>query len=175
MKILGQHPESGLTIYANRSPFGPYLQCGDATESNRTPTGCWLPKNLDITDVDLNDAVEYLSFPRILGMHPETNVEIRLCLERGGPCIRGEAIVHGEQRPCVTRIPDGQDVMSVSLDRAIELMDEIGRRGKIDSNGNDEIRCEHDGCDCLATHHVSPATRHFCTLHSQEFEDSKLG
>ncbi len=47
---LGNHPDDGLPVYAIRSPFGPYIQCGNASDANKTPRGCWLPAGLDITD-----------------------------------------------------------------------------------------------------------------------------
>lgn len=128
MSRVGTHPDTGLPIYAIRSPFGPYLQCGDANDTNPTPDGCWLPKNIDVHGVSLDDAVELLKFPRLLGTHPVTGADVQIHLQASGPCIRSEIMIHGTQRHTVTKVESTDDVLTMTLERAIELLDRVGRR-----------------------------------------------
>ena len=128
MISVGIHPELNVTVYVVRSPFGPFVQCGDATEANPTPPGCWLPKNLAVDDITLDVATRLLRFPRILGRHPETDVDVAIHLQHSGACIRSETIIHGKQRHAVTRTEESDNVLTMTLDRAVELLDAIGNR-----------------------------------------------
>ncbi len=128
MISIGTHPKTGLTVYVVRSPFGPYIQCGDATDDNPTPIGCWLPKNVATSDVTLETAVALLKFPRVLGPHPITGVDVCIQLHHSGACLRSETIIHGTQRHTVTRIEPSDNVLTLTLERALELLDQVGKR-----------------------------------------------
>jgi DNA topoisomerase I len=125
---IGRHPDDGLPIYAIRSPFGPYLQFGDATDTTPTPRGCWLPCGWDITDISLETALQLLAFPKNLGPHPVTGVDVVVHLERIGAAIRSETIIGGIQRHCVTKLEPQDDVLTVTLDQAVTLLDRVGNR-----------------------------------------------
>ena len=125
---IGTHPDDGLPIYAIRSPFGPYLQCGEATDTTPTPRGCWLPSGWDITDISLEIALQLLAFPKILGPHPVTGVDVVVHLEKIGAAIRSETIIHGIQRHCVTKLEPQDEVLTVTLDQAVKLLDLAGNR-----------------------------------------------
>ena len=128
MICIGNHPDDGLPIYAIRSPFGPYLQCGDATDENTTPRGCWLPSGWDITDISLENALQLLAFPRNLGPHPVTGVDVVVHLQNFGAAIRSETIINGTQRHCVTKVEPQDEVLTLTLDQAVELLDRVGNR-----------------------------------------------
>jgi DNA topoisomerase I len=81
---LGNHPDDGLPVYAIRSPFGPYLQCGDASDTHPTPRGCWLPSGWDIGDLSLETALQLLAFPKTLGPHPVTGADVVIHLQQIG-------------------------------------------------------------------------------------------
>lgn len=125
---IGSHPDDGLPIYAIRSPFGPYLQCGDATDSIPTPRGCWLPSGWDITDISLEIALQLLAFPKNLGPHPVTGVDVVVHLEKIGAAIRSETIIHGTQRHCVTKMEPQDEVLTITLDQAVKMLDRVGNR-----------------------------------------------
>ena len=127
MICLGLHSENGLPVYVVRSPFGSYIQCGDATEADPKPLGCWLPPGLDPSAVTLETATEILRFPRTLGKHPVTGADVRVHLQQRGALIRSEIIVEGKKRHVVTPIGPDDDVLTMTLDRAIELLEQIGR------------------------------------------------
>jgi len=128
MILLGIHPDNGLPICAIRSPFGPYIQCGDATEANPRPVGSWLPSCLDVTDVSLETAIQLLTFPRVLGRHPITGADVKIQLRQSGAVVRSEVIIDGTQRHAVTRLEPENEVLSFTLDRAVQLLNRVGKR-----------------------------------------------
>ncbi|MFM2383825.1 MAG: hypothetical protein RIQ72_397, partial [Candidatus Parcubacteria bacterium] len=80
-------------------------------------------KEKDPTAVSLDEALHYLSLPRVLGNHPTSGKEIMANKGRFGPYI-----VHdGDFRSLKT-----DDVYTISLERALEILSEekkVGRRG----------------------------------------------
>ena len=65
--------------------------------------------------VTLEDALKYLSLPRILGTHPETGKEITANIGRFGPYIAHD----GDFRSLKT-----DDVYKIELPRALEILKE---------------------------------------------------
>ncbi|MEX1014287.1 MAG: type I DNA topoisomerase [Candidatus Paceibacterota bacterium] len=119
---IGKHPETGENIYVLQGPYGPYVQLGEKTEENKKPRRGSIPKDKDVEDVDIKDALKYLSLPRELGKHPETDKKISASIGRFGPYI-----VHdGDFRSLKE-----DDVYTIKLDRALEILKQPKkRRGK---------------------------------------------
>ncbi|HEU4677181.1 MAG TPA: type I DNA topoisomerase [Candidatus Paceibacterota bacterium] len=89
---LGKHPETGEDIYLLTGRFGPYVQLGKTPEKVRgkktpTPKRSGVPKGKPVSEVTLEDAVQYLRLPRELGAHPETGEPIVSNVGRFGPYI----------------------------------------------------------------------------------------
>jgi DNA topoisomerase I len=120
---LGIHPETGEAIYSLIGSYGPYVQLGAATEENPKPRRASLPKGVTIETVTLDMAVGLLALPRTLGTHPATGNTIQASLGRFGPYV-----VHkkgGEDgKDDYRSLRVGDDVLSVELDRALELFAE---------------------------------------------------
>lgn len=120
---LGLHPDTGEPIYLLIGSYGPYVQLGDATEENPKPKRASLPKGKSLEDVTLEMAVSLLALPRQLGVHPETGNKIQASLGRFGPYV-----VHkkgGEEgKDDYRSLKAGDDVLTVSLERALELFAE---------------------------------------------------
>lgn len=120
---LGLHPDTGEPIYLLIGSYGPYVQLGDATEENPKPKRASLPKGKSLEDVTLEMAVSLLALPRQLGFHPETGNKIQASLGRFGPYV-----VHkkgGEEgKDDYRSLKAGDDVLTVSLERALELFAE---------------------------------------------------
>ncbi len=116
---LGLHPETGEPIYTLIGSYGPYVQLGEVSEDNKKPKRASLPKGIKPEDVTLETAVGLLSLPRLLGTHPDTRAKIKAGLGRFGPYI-----VHdqGKEGKDYRSLKAGDDVLTVNLERALELL-----------------------------------------------------
>lgn len=129
MLSLGSHPEMGVPVYLVHSPFGPYIQCGIATNENPRPKGCWLPEELNTPDFSLDTEIALLNFPKTLGTHPVTGAPVTIHLERVGPTIRSEIMRGSTARHAVTRLYPFHNVLTFTLAQAVELLNNIGDAG----------------------------------------------
>ncbi len=116
---IGKHPESDLMISLRRGPYGPYLQVGEP-EGDVKPNRRSIPKDVDPDDIDLEQALSYLSLPRHIGQHPETGKKIVAGIGRFGPYIRHD----GEYRS----LGKDESVLVVGLNRAVSLLAEPKQR-----------------------------------------------
>ncbi len=117
---LGKHPESGEPVSLRKGPFGFYLQLGEATEDSK-PKRTSVPKDLAPMEVTLEQAVALLALPREVGQHPETGEKITAGIGRYGPYIR--------QGSKYCSLKEGDDVLSIGLNRAVTLLAEAKSRG----------------------------------------------
>ncbi len=117
---IGIYPETSESIYLLDGRFGPYVQVGEAKKgSKKKPRRASVPKEKDPTTVTLEDALHYLALPRTLGLHPATGKEIVASVGRFGSYI-----VHdGDFRSLKT-----DDVYTITLDRALEILSEEKKR-----------------------------------------------
>jgi DNA topoisomerase I len=131
LDVLGYHPETGEPIYTKLGPYGPYVQLGEKTEDGKKPKQSSLPKGVKMEDVTVEMAVSLLALPRLLGQHPETSCKIQAALGRFGPYV-----VHdqGKEGKDYRSIKAGDDVLTITLERALEMLAEPkvsrGSRGK---------------------------------------------
>ena len=127
---LGLHPD-GEPIFVLVGSYGPYVQLGEVTEENKKPKRASLPKGMQLEAVTLDMAVGLLSLPRLLGTHPATEAPIKAGLGRFGPYI-----VHdqGKEGKDYRSLKAEDDVLTVSLDRALELLAQP-KRGRGGSRG----------------------------------------
>ncbi len=121
---IGIDPATQLPIFVKVGRFGPYVQLGEKDKkTNPKPKMASIPKEKDPTAVSLDEALHYLSLPRVLGNHPTSGKEIMANKGRFGPYI-----VHdGDFRSLKT-----DDVYTISLERALEILSEekkVGKRG----------------------------------------------
>jgi DNA topoisomerase I len=84
---LGFDPDSGLPVLVKSGRFGPYLQLGEG-EGDEKPKRSSIPKGIDAATIDLEKALQLLSLPREVGIHPETGTPITAGLGRYGPFIQ---------------------------------------------------------------------------------------
>lgn len=146
---LGLDPATKLPVSARVGPYGPYVQLGPAPsaapapeeapadgkkkkkkkDDGPKPKRASLPKGVDPNVIDLETALKYLSLPREIGPHPETKVMITAGIGRFGPYIK--------MGPQYKSLAEGDDVLSVGLNRAVVLLAEPskGRFGKPQAAG----------------------------------------
>ena len=118
---VGQDPDSGLSIYIKTGRYGPYVQLGDG-ENEDTPRRASLWPRMSMESLTLDDALLLLSFPKTLGAHPETGVEITV---RDGP--NGPYLKMGDE---TRSLRDHDHLAAVTLEEAVTLLAEPkkGRR-----------------------------------------------
>ena len=80
-KEIGVDPETNEMILLKTGPYGPYVQIGDSSKRKA------IPKGTEIADVNLEMALKLLALPRVLGIHPETNQEVKADYGRFGPYV----------------------------------------------------------------------------------------
>lgn len=119
--VLGIHPVAELPILLRKGPFGYYIQLGDNNEDGK-PKRISLPKNISPESLDHDTAVRLLELPRLLGHHPETGNEIFTNIGRYGPYVQ-----HVRTFASLT---SEDDVLTVSLDRALELIAKKASKNK---------------------------------------------
>lgn len=118
---IGIHPETGEPIFVLVGTYGPYVQLGEVTEENKKPKRASLPKGMKPEDITLETAVGLLSLPRTLGKHPATDGKIQASLGRFGPyVVHDQGKVGKEYRS----IKAGDDVLTITLERALQLLAE---------------------------------------------------
>lgn len=86
-KVLGQDPESGLTVSLRKGPYGFYFQWGEA-KGKEKPKRVTLPKDITPEQATLEVALRAGSLPRVVGKHPETGEEIIAGIGRYGPYLK---------------------------------------------------------------------------------------
>jgi DNA topoisomerase-1 len=135
---VGTHPETGEPIYVKIGTYGPYVQLGDKTDENPKPKQASLPKGVTPENLTLEMAVGLLALPRTLGEHPETGAKIKASLGRFGPYV-----VHdqGKEGKDYRSLKATDDVLTISLERALELLAEPKKgRGSSSSKSKAALR-----------------------------------
>ena len=110
---LGTDPKTGKPVFVKIGRFGPVAQIGSAEDKDK-PLFAQLPSNLSIETITLEEALELFKLPRELGEFEGTKVSVGT--GRFGPYVQ-------HNRKYVS-IPKGEDPMTITLDRAIELIQE---------------------------------------------------
>ncbi|TFG61656.1 MAG: DNA topoisomerase I, partial [Gemmatimonadales bacterium] len=119
---LGVDPATGKPVFRLVGRFGPFVQLGEQEEGGPKPKRASLSKGMTIEDVDLDRALSLLELPRDLGAHPDTGKPVRAGIGRFGPYVVHEKDFRSLQA--------GDDVLTVGLDRAMELLLEPKRGRK---------------------------------------------
>lgn len=113
-KPMGIHPVEGLPVFLLSGRYGPYVQLGEVTEENKKPKRVSLLKGMTPETMDFDTAVKLLELPRNLGDHPDDGKVVKAGVGRFGPFV-----VHDGK---FKSIPKGDDVLTVDLARALELL-----------------------------------------------------
>ncbi|AFY59180.1 DNA topoisomerase I, bacterial [Rivularia sp. PCC 7116] len=133
---VGIHPETAQPIFMLIGPYGPYVQLGEKSEENPKPKQASLPKNVKPEDVTVEMAVGLLALPRKLGEHPETGASVQANLGRFGPYVVHNAKEGKDYRS----LKAGDDVLTVSLERALELLSQPKKGRGSRSNAKKPLR-----------------------------------
>ena len=142
---LGADPKTGEKVFLRFGPYGPYVQLGVDLDNDTKPRRASLPKELKTDDLTLDQALELLSLPRLLGEHPEGGI-VEADRGRFGPYVRW---IKNKNESENRSLKKDDDVFKVNLDRAVEIlaMPKLGRGGRVvlrdlgkPKNSNDSIQ-----------------------------------
>jgi len=88
-RVLGTDPESNLPVIARAGRYGPYVQLGENGDAKKDkPRTSSLFKTMSAETVTLEQALELLRLPRVVGTDPADGQEISALNGRYGPYIK---------------------------------------------------------------------------------------
>lgn len=134
-RLIGEHPEDKIPVWANIGRYGPYLKHALST-SERGGTNANLPGMEDVFTIGMNHAVELLAAKvasrggrgavaktlKELGDHPQDGGAIQIKDGKYGPYVKWEKIN--------ATLPKGTEPDDVTLEQAIALIAEkAGKKG----------------------------------------------
>ena len=124
---LGDHPETGLPVIVKDGKFGPYIQMGDyEDDSDEPPQRSSLFEGMEMGTVTLEQAVQLLTIPRVVGVDPNDGLEIVARNGRFGPYIeKGEK---GEEGHDTRSFESEADLLTMGVPQALELFAQPKRR-----------------------------------------------
>jgi len=118
---LGVHPTEDLPIFVKNGRFGPYVQMGvHDDETGFKPKMASLFKTMTLERVTLEDSLELLSLPRVVGADPADGEEITAQNGKFGPYIKKGT----DSRS----IEQEEQLLTITLDEALKVLAEPKRR-----------------------------------------------
>jgi DNA topoisomerase-1 len=153
-RLLGHHPDTGEPVTLRQGPYGLYVQLGEAPPPDPDaprpkrgkgkakepaapkPKRASLPKGTDPSAVTLEQALGWLSLPRLVGIHPERHEPIHAGLGQFGPYVK--------MGPVYASLDKDDDVLAVGLNRAVVLLakklDSVRALGEHPKGGEVKVR-----------------------------------
>ena len=110
---LGIDPKTNRPVFVKIGRFGPVAQIGTADDKDK-PQFAQLPADKSLETITLEEALELFKLPREVGEYEGTKVTI-------GAGRFGPYVLHNRK---YVSIPKEEDPMSITLERAIELINE---------------------------------------------------
>ncbi|MFN3609761.1 MAG: type I DNA topoisomerase [Hyphomonas sp.] len=114
---IGLHPDTGAMILLKSGRFGPYVEMANGEKPKRAS----LAKADNAAELTLDRAVELLSLPREVGLHPEDGEMILANFGRFGPYVQ-----HGKT---YANLKDPRDVFTIGVNHAVSLIEDKKARG----------------------------------------------
>ncbi len=131
--VLGEDPESGLSIVAKNGRYGPYVTevlPEDAPKSAKPRTGS-LFKSMDLDTITLADALKLLTLPRVVGVDPESKEEITAQNGRYGPYLK---------KGTDSRSIDSEEkLLTITLEEAQAVYAQPKQRGRAAADPGKEV------------------------------------
>ncbi|MEM6679497.1 MAG: type I DNA topoisomerase [Pseudomonadota bacterium] len=119
-KPLGQDPVTGEDVTLRSGRYGPYVQRGEP-EGDAKPKRASVPKGKPLESITLEDALDWLKLPREVGAHPDDGVMIEAGIGRFGPYVK--------HNKTYANLEKGDDVLTIGMNRAVELIARKAARG----------------------------------------------
>ncbi len=132
-RLIGQHPEDGVNIWANIGRYGPYLKHAENT-SFKGGTNANLESIEEVWEVGMNRAVQLIDEKkasrgrgrqaktlRDLGEHPDRGGAVAIMDGKYGPYVKWEKVN--------ATLPDKTEPDSVTMELAVQLIEEREAKG----------------------------------------------
>lgn len=113
-KVLGQN-ENAEDVWVKKGPYGWYVQLGEP-KGKVKPKRMSIPPSIVPEEITLEQALRLLSLPKLVGKDPESGEEIMANIGKYGPYLK--------QGKLSASLPKGDDLFSISLERAVEVIHE---------------------------------------------------
>ncbi len=152
-RILGTDPATGKNVIARIGRFGAMIQLGEADpESDEKPRFAGLKKTQSIETITLEEALELLKFPRIVGQFEDADMSV--AIGRFGPYVRHKsafyslaktddpATIDGERAIVIIQEKREKDAKSLikEFEEDKEIKVKVGRYGPYVAKGRKNYR-----------------------------------
>ncbi|KMZ61487.1 hypothetical protein ZOSMA_52G01370 [Zostera marina] len=111
-KLLGQSPSTKENIFLKNGPYGYYIQLGDDRKEcppKRVPV-----EEKVIESLTLEDAMDFLRYPILLGDHPKDAAPVSMVRSKRGVFIK--------YRNAMAKLSKKTNPKSITLEAAVELL-----------------------------------------------------
>ena len=109
---IGIDPVTQKKLYVLNGRYGAYVQLGENDDEDIKRSS--LPPGIEPQDITYEMALEIIKLPKTLGLHPETQKEVKVGVGRFGPYI----FCNGDYRS----IPKTETVFTMDLKKSLELL-----------------------------------------------------
>ncbi|CAN5907426.1 type I DNA topoisomerase [soil metagenome] len=135
-RVLGDDPHTGLAITAKAGRFGPYVQLGEMPDTKgkvkpeNKPKTASLFATMTLERITLDDALQLLSLPRVVGADPADGTEVLAMNGRYGPYLKKDVVnaEDGTTKSETRSLDTEEQIFDVTLERALEILAEPKRR-----------------------------------------------
>ncbi len=121
-RVLGEDPETGLPVQVRAGRFGPYVQLGELVDGGPKPRTSSLFASMSPETITIEQALELLRVPRVVGSDPESNQEIVAHNGKFGPYLKKGS----DTRSLLTE----DQILTVTVDEALALFAQPKTRGR---------------------------------------------
>jgi DNA topoisomerase-1 len=124
-RVVGEDPDTGLTVFAKTGRYGPYVQLGEMDTADKKapkPKMASLFKYMTVEDVKLDEALRLLSQPRVVGVDPSDGQEITAQNGKFGPYLKKGA----DSR----NLADEDAIFAITLDEVVAIYAQPKQWGK---------------------------------------------
>ena len=115
---VGVDPETGLVVYAKNGRFGPYVQLGEMVDGGEKPKMASIFQTMTVERITLDEALQLLSLPRVVGVDPADGVEITAQNGRYGPYVQK---VGADGKKDSRSLQNEEQLLTVTLDEALAI------------------------------------------------------
>jgi DNA topoisomerase-1 len=121
-RVLGDDPDTGLPVQVRAGRFGPYVQLGELADGSPKPRTSSLFASMSQATITLDQALELLRVPRVVGKDSQGGEEIVAHNGKFGPYLKKGT----DTRSLLTE----DQILTVTLEEALALFAQPKTRGR---------------------------------------------